>query len=132
MNTLPFDIIEILNEKVHYMNMREFVLPELEKQSPRLIFTNEVLPKLAGFSPLFIHTMCYACVYNSATCVSCAQYDHKFKNGPGYACGKRMVIDDGDIDEESYANLIMWQLMTAKEFESVTIDEYALRIFANV
>jgi len=125
MNTLPFDIIEIINEKVHKMNMAEFVMPELKEHSPKIIFKSQVLPKIVNIAPLFTHTMCMACVINSATCVSCAQFNHKFENGPGYACGRRVVVDDDDIDADSYANLLMWQLMTGQEYDTYTMEGYS-------
>jgi len=124
MNKLPFDIIELINEKTHKLNTREFLIPEFNNISNKYRFRAEVFPELLETSSLFTIIMCNDCIYHGGVCINCAQYDDAFKYGPGFVYGKRVCINDGSLTHDEIDNLIEWKNKTGNDLNVLTMDEF--------
>ena len=121
---LPFDLIEIINEKVHHMNMTEYVIPEFHKTSHLLRYNNEVLPEMLKVSKYFTSNICTNCLNHGMMCLNCAQYNHDFMYGPGYIYGKRIVIDKSSLYSYEFVNLVLWSIYTGNIVDYISEIEF--------
>ena len=124
MNKLPFDVVEIINEKVHKMNMTEYVIPQFHKTSHLQRYKNEVLPEMLKVSKEFTSNICVNCLEHGMMCLNCAQYNHDFVYGPGYAYGKRIVVDKDSLQSYEYLNLVVWSIYTNNEINFISYSDY--------
>jgi hypothetical protein len=83
-------------------------LPEhLQWLCEKMYFTHNVLPELMEAAPNY--TMCGNCINNGLPCLNCADYIHNGHLGPGYLCGRRVLIPDTD-DDEVLNNMLNYML----------------------
>ena len=84
-------------------------LPEhLQWYCEKMYFTHSVLPELMTAVPN--HTMCMNCIDNGLPCLNCADYVHNGHLGPGYICGRRVLMPDINDDDEVLNNMLNYML----------------------
>ena len=83
-------------------------LPEhLQWHCDKMYFKHTVLQELLETVPN--HGMCINCIENGLPCLNCADYIHRGHLGPGYVCGRRVLMPDCD-DDEVVNNMLNYML----------------------